>query len=360
MSYEVAALGQGALCGLLLRHYGINVLLDAHAVPTLEAAAQQQQPAASTAAASTAGAPSLQLSLQLTVPHYARLLQSVHQLHAVLLTNPWALLGLPALQQHLRSRGAELPLHTYATEPCLHSFQQLVQELQDAQHALQQQQQQHATASATSQQQQHVSAAPLPSVEQLQSVLDAVQAVRFGQQLQLPGCLGLTAEARPAGSSIGSCVWHLRHGSHRCALSPGTSHVCACVCAAHGTCVGQAGASVCLPVPLTPMHLHCAFDCTNAGSCIWRPPACAQAPPGCCTSPVFSSCTACCLDLAASARLHRLQQQPALQQRRQLPPTPLLEWPWPAAACWCRSPLLEVRLRCVQQVVVAIAGCDTH
>jgi Cft2 family RNA processing exonuclease len=56
---------------------------------------------------------------------------------------------------------------------------------------------------------------PLFSQQQLQAVLNALQVVRFGQRLQLPGPWGLLAEARPAGSSIGAAVWTLTAGSQR-------------------------------------------------------------------------------------------------------------------------------------------------
>jgi Cft2 family RNA processing exonuclease len=56
---------------------------------------------------------------------------------------------------------------------------------------------------------------PLFTQQQLQGVLDAVQVVRFGQRVQLPGCFGVTAQARPSGSGIGSCMWLLSSGDQR-------------------------------------------------------------------------------------------------------------------------------------------------
>jgi hypothetical protein len=56
---------------------------------------------------------------------------------------------------------------------------------------------------------------PLFSRQELESVLDAVQIVRFGQRVQLPGCFGISAEARPSGSGIGSCMWLMTCGDQR-------------------------------------------------------------------------------------------------------------------------------------------------
>jgi hypothetical protein len=117
-------------------------------------------------------------------------------------------------------------VHTYCTEPCLHFFQQQAQELLDTQTALQSLQQQQPDVTHPLQQdnqfeanpkQQHADIlVPLFSPEQLQSVLDAVQVVRFGQRVLLPGCFGVTAEARPSGSGIGSCLWLMACGDQRC------------------------------------------------------------------------------------------------------------------------------------------------
>jgi hypothetical protein len=175
------------------------------------------------------------------------------QLHAILTTSAWGMLGLAHLQQQLQEQGSDLPIHTYCTEPCLHFFHQLAQELLDAaavgdittstqldqqtqrpssfasdHHlvtAVQQQEQQpeHATVSngaaapaagagAGCRQQTTV---PLFTAQQLQSVLDAVQVVRYGQRVQLPGCFGITAEARPCGCGIGSCLWLMTCGDQR-------------------------------------------------------------------------------------------------------------------------------------------------
>jgi hypothetical protein len=56
---------------------------------------------------------------------------------------------------------------------------------------------------------------PFFTQQQLQAVLDALQVVRCGQRLQLPGPWGLLAEARPAGGSIGAALWTLTAGSQR-------------------------------------------------------------------------------------------------------------------------------------------------
>lgn len=141
------------------------------------------------------------------------------QLHAILITSSWGLIGLAHLQQQLQAQGQDLPVHTYCTEPCLHFFQQTAQELLDVQRSLQLQQQQQSRpvqVLCAPQQQQGTSVlAPLFSSDQLQSVLDAVQIVRFGQRVLLPGCFGITAEARPSGSEIGSCLWLMTCGDQR-------------------------------------------------------------------------------------------------------------------------------------------------
>jgi hypothetical protein len=239
----------------------------------------------------------LRSHVQLAVADYTRLLKD-SQLHAVLTTSAWGLLGLAHLLQQLQAQGEDLPIHTYCTEPCLHFYQQMSQELldtasasagpaalqttqklqqqqekqqqekqqqgalpvpalhqmtllqQQVQQALnqhnqlqQQQQQQQAlqqqptrqppqpssdqpgaaaapTATSTAAAAGLASSAslhhvPLFSAEQLQSVLDAVQIVRFGQRVQLPGWCDLVAEARPSGSGIGSCLWRLSCGDQR-------------------------------------------------------------------------------------------------------------------------------------------------
>jgi hypothetical protein len=207
--------------------------------------------------------------LQLALPNYAPALKQV-QPHAILITSASGLLGLAYLQQQLQAQGHDLPVHTCCTEPCLHFFQQQAQELLDADRESQthqQQKQQLADVAADKadgqqqqrlgcpalhqmavlhqqlhqvllnkqpdpqqQQQQQQSCArsvipaaaaaaqltvPLFSPEELQSVLDAVQIVRFGQRVLLPGCFGITVEARPSGSGVGSCMWLMTCGDQR-------------------------------------------------------------------------------------------------------------------------------------------------
>jgi hypothetical protein len=298
--------GSGAIGGLLLENEGCYILLDCRAVPVLSSSMaapkqqlqqrqqqeqqQQQQP---------------RPLVQLAVADYDEKLRGI-QLYAVLTTSAWGLLGLAYLQQQLQAQGQELPIHTYCTEPCLHFYQQLSQELlgtaaaaqaeanaeatahptlqaqqqqqdvvpvpvlqqmavlqQQVQQALHQNQQEQQQQQHPQQQQQHpqqthqhhhhpqplqplsnqpgdaaqppatataeptsdsssssssgITHVPHFNAEQLQSVLDAVQIVRFGQRIQLPGWCDLVAEARPSGSGIGSCLWRLSCGDQRCA-----------------------------------------------------------------------------------------------------------------------------------------------
>jgi hypothetical protein len=86
-----------------------------------------------------------------------------------------------------------------------------------------------AVAGSTQQQQQlpggrsssaahHVSDAdcvPMFTEEELQSVLQSLQVVRWGQRVQLPGCWGMIAQAWPAGNSFDCCMWTLTTGSQR-------------------------------------------------------------------------------------------------------------------------------------------------
>ena len=367
----------------MVQHEGSTIQFDVPAVPIVATSRtqgdqQHQQHQQHQQQQQQQGQPSQQHQQHdvcLLVPQRPQTPQCA-QLDAILITSAWGLLGLAHLQQAL---GGELPIHTYCTEPCLHFFQQLSQELIDCSHALgqyqhsqaepqtsaqhtaahspvldqqalmQQQLQQMLLDKQLDQQQQHPpsmmqptlsqqqvlvpsvlqpgghhqrplyhqphnqaaphtathplqqvppfftgfpapppppaaagpavlwhpvppprppsspppAAAPstaaaaaaagavgaggkqpsgpngkpgqlhghqnhhehevgghsvvqLFSPQQLQSVLDAVQIVRFGERVQLPGCFGLTAEARPCGSGIGSCMWLLSCGDQRC------------------------------------------------------------------------------------------------------------------------------------------------
>jgi aryl carrier-like protein len=247
---DVTTLGADGAASVVLRQHGVCVLCDCPGVPLIApaddptpvpaaaaAAAADAQQSCTQAAATTSQPPAWQL--QLLVPDFDQLLpplpdqQQQQQLHAVLISSAQGMLGVAALQQRLRRLGADLPLHTYCSEPCLHACQQLMQELQAAaaalsvsaahsQHAQQQQQQQQQWQQQQQRPgQQQCMRVPLPDEGQLQAVLDAVQVVRWGQRLRLPGCFGLTAEARPCGCSISSCLWHLRNGSHRCGWCSG-------------------------------------------------------------------------------------------------------------------------------------------
>lgn len=243
-----ASLGAGATSSMILQHAGTNILLDCSAHPVLasstppgKAPAQQQQ----------LDSPQLQLA----VLDVAATLNDI-QLHAILTTSAWGLLGLAHLQQQLQEQGSDLPIHTYCTEPCLHFFHQLAQELLEAAavgniatstqpdqqpqqgpaafasdhhlvSAVQQQERQPEHAAAPNGAAASVPSAatrvgacqhttvPLFTAQQLQSVLDAVQVVRYGQRVQLPGCFGITAEARPCGRGIGSCLWLMTCGDQR-------------------------------------------------------------------------------------------------------------------------------------------------
>lgn len=58
--------------------------------------------------------------------------------------------------------------------------------------------------------------APFFSLLELECILAQLQPVSFGQRVQLPGSLGLVAEARPCGSGLGSAMWTLSLGNQRC------------------------------------------------------------------------------------------------------------------------------------------------
>jgi len=165
-----ASLGHGPTGSILLDDDNSLIMLDCAAVPSLlskECAGvdQQEQQQRQEAA------------VGLIVPDYASLAK-LGNLQAILVTSAWGLLGLAHLQQQLQALGRDLPIHTYCTEPCLHFFQQLSQELLVGDQDLRAQQQQ---ACGASDQQQGLAA---PIHQQLELLHQQVHQVLAQQQRQ--------------------------------------------------------------------------------------------------------------------------------------------------------------------------------
>lgn len=252
---------------LLARLNGVTILLDCGASAQLTVHPNQNDAELAPQTHQQSSQPSLDLTneraqhaqISLKIPDLDSL--SGFHLDAILISSPSSFLALPLHHQQRR-----LPLHVYATEACYnmakhwahelicaqqrldqqcaaaghidkHNEQQELPQLQGQDNRMPLQEQQHTTlasatedshaqlASQTTRQQhldqitQHSESSVGQTVSlfteaQLLSCLEAVQVVRYGQRVTLPGGQ-LTAGALPSGSGMGCAVWKMTEGSQK-------------------------------------------------------------------------------------------------------------------------------------------------